>query len=197
MPSPSIALASASDLQCWFELMEQAEQAQGWVAWCRDHDIFVACTDEFVEAVAAELRFFSGTILEIGAGSGELAAELRERAVPVIATDSAPTGASVNKLNARDALQRYRPQTVLSSFLPVDTAIEADVLRFPSVRQYLYIGPVIMGRVGPHALWNVAGWNAKPLPNVDAVLISRLDVLPDFTRRTHQRGAGAVLLERI
>ncbi len=176
--------------------MEAAEQADGWLAWCRDRDIFVACSGEFVDAVAQELRHLAGIILEIGAGSGELAAALHKRDVPVLATDPIPMGPNVTKLAARDALARYRPETVLSSFLPVDAGIEADILRSPGVRHYLYIGPVIMGRVGPDALWSVPQWRAKTLPEINRALISRLDSLPDFTRRTHQRGAGAVLLER-
>jgi hypothetical protein len=122
---------------------------------------------------------------------------LYQQAVSVIATDVVSTAENVVELAARDALRTYRPETVLSSFLPVDAGIEADILRCPGVRRYLYIGPTILGRVGPAALWNMSGWQAKSLSEVDRVLISRLDVLADFTRRTHVRGAGAVLLERI
>jgi hypothetical protein len=177
--------------------MEDAERGESWLWWCRDHDLYVACTEELVQALAAILHCFSGTVLAIGAGSGELEFELAKRAVPIIATDPAPPPRSnALPLNARDALDFYKPQTVLSSFLPVDAGIEAQILRCTSVRRYLYIGPKIMNRVGPESLWSTPGWIASPLPEIDSCLISRLDVLPDFTRRTHIRGAGAVLLQR-
>ena len=196
MLSRSIALESASNLDSWYERMEAAERGDGWLAWCRDRNLYVVCSDELVDALTKVLGRFTGSILEIGAGSGELAIELRRRGVPVTATDVAPGDSRVIALKAREALDLYKPLTVISSFLPVDAAIEAEVFRSSSARQYLYIGPMIMGRVGPEALWS-AGWAAAPLPEVDAALISRLDVLPDFTRRTHQRGAGAVLLEQM
>jgi len=197
MPSPSTASASASDLETWFGRMEEAEQAEGWLAWCRDRGIFIASANEFVDALANELRCLAGTILEIGSGVGELAAELGRRNVSVIATDPAAVAPNVIRMSAREALKLYKPATVLSSFLPVDAGVEADVLRCASVQRYLYLGPIIMGRVGPEALWNVTGWSAKRLLEVEDVLISRLDILPDFSRRTHLRGAGAVLLQRV
>lgn len=197
MLSRSIALESVSRLDDCFSCMEQAERADSWHSWCRERNVYVSCTQELVQAVSAALSCSPSTILEIGAGSGEMASELRKRSIPVMATDPAAAGGrDVIPLNARDALVIYKPATVFSSFLPVDAGIEAQILRCASVRRYLYIGPKIMGRVGPDSLWSTPGWIASPLPEVDSCLISRLDVLPDFTRRTHIRGAGAVLLER-
>jgi hypothetical protein len=177
--------------------MEEAERGNGWVAWCCDRELYIACTRELLNALERIMRRLPGIILEVGAGCGDLAFELSRCGVPVVATDPAPADHRVAALNARDALAIYQPQTVLSTFLPVDAGLEREIMQCSTVLSYVYIGPLIMGRVGPEALWRSAEWMATPLPEVDAALISRLDVLPDFTRRTHQRGAGAVLLERI
>lgn len=206
MPSPSIALELAFRLSPapslspgadWYARMEQAEKGDGWLAWCREHDVYIAMTQELVTALAQLLSRFSGTVLEIGSGNGELAHRLRERGVEIIATDCSPQNKRVLSLGAREALAMYRPATVLSSFLPLDGGVETDVLRWPGVHRYLYIGPILMDRVGPEELWRAAGWKSERLAEIDRVLISRLDFLADFTRRTHQRRAGAVLLERI
>lgn len=197
MPSRSIALESVSSLDDCFACMEQAEQTDSWLSWCREHDVYVTCTQELVQTLAGMLSSSPAPILELAAGSGQLASELRKQGVPVVAADpAAPAGGDVVPLDARHALALYKPATVLSSFLPVDASIEAQILRCSSVRRYLYIGPKIMGRVGPDSLWSTPGWSASPVPQVDSWLISRLDVLPDFTRRSHIRGAGTVLLER-
>ncbi len=47
------------------------------------------------------------------------------------------------------------------------------------------------------ALWNARGWKPNHFLSSMSVLISRLDFLGDFTRRTHRRGAGAILLTRV
>jgi uncharacterized UPF0146 family protein len=177
--------------------MEQAEQADSWLNWCSEHDVFVAYTPELLQAVADVLTDCPLPIVEVGAGCGELARELTKRGILVLATDPRATNnLHVVPLSATDALAMYQPATVFSSFLPVDAAIEAQIMRCSSVSRYLYIGPKIMGRVGPDSLWSVGGWRASAVPAIDNFLISRLDVLPDFTRLSHQRGAGAVLFER-
>jgi hypothetical protein len=192
-----VTASEPESISTWFERLEEAEKDDGWLAWCRDHNLYVAYSRELLDALAQALSQFAGTILELGAGSGELALALRGRAVPVIATDVAPKNPDVIALAAHNALRTYQPSTVLSSFLPVDGRIEAEILRCASVNRYFYIGPIVMERVGPDSLWSVPGWRAESLPEIDSLLISRLDVLADFTRRTHRRGAGAVLLQRI
>jgi uncharacterized UPF0146 family protein len=176
--------------------MEEAERSDGWLQRCEDSSVFVACAQELVEALTEALAGSPPPILEVGAGSGQLATELRRRNVPVLATDPKSTDGDVITLDAEDALRIYNPATVFSSFLPVDAGIESQILQCASVQRYLYIGPKIMGRVGPQSLWNVPGWRTNTLSKVEACLISRLDVLLDFNRGTHQRGAGAVLFHR-
>jgi hypothetical protein len=177
--------------------MEQAELSDSWLNWCRDRGVFVACAEELVTALANALRNSPPLILEVGAGSAQLAHELQRQNVAITPADPMSTNTSVIPLDARKALSIYRPATVFSSFLPVDAGIEKEILQCPSVQRYLYIGPKIMGRTGPESLWRSSGWEAREVPEIDRCLISRLDVLPDFSRRTHQRGAGAILLQRI
>lgn len=182
MPSPSIALESASSvrrLANWYDQMEQAETGEGWGSWCERHRTFVAVSEELVSTLSARL---ARPAVEIAAGDGSLAALL-----DIVATDPEPGSGKVLRMNARQALQTLAPENVLTCFAPIDAGIEQAILSAPSVRQYLYIGPA------PPAALN---WTVETLPDVEQVLLTRLDYLTDFTRKTHQRRAYAVLLKR-
>jgi hypothetical protein len=85
---------------------------------------------------------------------------------------------------------------VLTCFPPLDAGIEASVFRCPAVRRFLYIGPLVYGRVSPAWGLDSGAWEETPLPEVNRFLISRLDYLTDFTRRTWQRRAEATLFIR-
>lgn len=174
---------------------EAAEGSDGWLAACEERKVFVTLNREFVAALAAELAG-EPEILEIGAGNGELARALQNHGVPVIATDSNPRAGHVRALSAGQALEQFAPRTVLACFPPIDAGMETAVFGTPSVKRFIYIGPEINERVGTDALWNHTGWTARPLPEVDRFLITRLDYLVDFTKATHRRRAGTLSLER-
>jgi hypothetical protein len=175
--------------------MEEAERADGWLAWCEDRGIYAAVSVEFADAMAAALGALPQPALEIGAGAGVLARALRGRGVRLLATDAGPASEGVESLSARAALSQYGPATVLACFPPIDALIEDDTMNRGSVTSFLYIGPLIYERVGPEALWR-PGWRALDMPQVNAALLTRLDSLGDFTRHSLQRGAAAVLLQR-
>lgn len=167
--------------------MEAAERADGWMAACIERQVYLELNREFVTALAKALG--DAEVLEIGSADGRLADALRSCGVRVIATDSHSRGEDVLELPAREALNRFRPATVLACFPPIGAGMEAAVFATPSVRQFIYIGPEWIGRVG-------TGWSMAALPEVDRYLVSRLDYLVDFTRATHQRRAGALCLTR-
>lgn len=179
----------------WLGLMEEAERGDGWLAWCESRGVFVAWNPPFIAALATALRRCAGedTVLEVAAGDGTLARLLAREGVAVRATD-AQCGAE--PLSCQEALANYELKTVLSCFAPLDAGIEAHVTAHPGVERYLYIGPLINDRPGPDALWSHPGWTRERLPAVDEFLISRLDFLTDFTRRTLRRRAAALLLSR-
>jgi hypothetical protein len=188
MPLPSIALESASSVSpafpiipiaVWYDQMEQAEATEGWGYWCQSHDVYVAVCEELISALSARL---ARPAVEIAAGKGQMAA-----ALGIFGTDPEPGSVSVLGMDARRTLQTLAPKNVLTCFAPIDAGIERAILAAPSVQQYLYIGPT------PPA---ATDWTSETLQEVDAVLLTRLDYLTDFTRATHQRRAYAVLLKR-
>ena len=184
-------------LASWYGDMERAEQRDGWLAWCRKRHVSVACSMEFMHALACALGNADAPVLEIGAGNGELAEHLQDAGVDMIPTDWSPGSPAVIALEARDALRRYNPRVVLTSFVPADGGIERDILQYPSVHEYVYIGPLATGHRGLRSAWNVPGWKAERLHEVEEVLISRLDYLSDCTRQTHCRRASALQFTRI
>jgi len=184
------------DFDEWLALMEQAERGEGWLAWCEARGIYVAWSPSLVAAVTEVLRACGGPVLEVAAGDGTLARCLADHGLEVRPTDPVPSAPDVERLSCEEALARYAPRVVLSCFPPLDAGIEQRVTRHPAVRHYLYVGPLVNDRPGPEALWIEPGWDRIPLPAVDRFLISRLDYLADFTRRTHRRRAAALLLSR-
>jgi hypothetical protein len=179
MPSLSTALESAYNLARWYDQMEQAETGDGWGYWCVRHGLYVAVCKELISILSERLP---RPAVEIAAGNGEMAALLG-----ILGTDPEPRSINVMRMDARQALKTLAPVNVFTCFAPIDAGIEQTILAAPSVQQYLYIGPI------PPAAPN---WTAEALPEVERVLLTRLDYLIDFTRRTHQRRAYAVLLKR-
>jgi hypothetical protein len=177
--------------------MEEAERGDGWLAWCEERGIFVAVTQELAAAVANVLRPLAGPCVEIAAGRGELALAVEAEGVAMEATDVEPGGDHVRRMNARDALEFYRPRTVVTCFTPLDASVEAAILGCPSVENYLYIGPLVNERPGPDGLWCAPGWDYEPVAAIDRELITRLDFLADFRRGSHQRRGGSVLARRV
>jgi hypothetical protein len=84
--------------------------------------------------------------LEIAAGDGTLAALLAEAGVPVPATDDFSWTYAiqypdrVEKLGAKEALDKYQPRVVLCSWPPPANPFEKEVFITPSVELYVVIG---------------------------------------------------------
>jgi len=96
---------------------------------------------EFVDALADELRCMGPPIVEVGAGNGKLSYHLRQRGIPVIATDDYSGGITQNhsiveRLTHIGALAKYLPSTVLASGVPY---IANDVLEFHTVDCFIQI----------------------------------------------------------
>ena len=78
----------------WRERLLAAEQSAGWLAECDDAGRFLAVSRELVDALAAMLRQLAGDgpVLEVCAGSGELAQALACVGVRMQAVDTGPVG---------------------------------------------------------------------------------------------------------
>jgi len=155
-----------------------AERGEGWLAACEQAGRYLVITRELADALAHLVAALEpGSVLEVCAGRGELAAALRERGMTVVATDvDPPAGSAVVRLDAAGALERFRPRTVIGSFVPADAAVDEAVLAVPSVRHYLVIGARLNGQLGAPRLWSARGWRPVPLPGVTRLLVTRHDV---------------------
>lgn len=180
--------------------MIAAEQGAGWLAECDDAGRFLAVTRELVDALADKLRQLAGDgpVLEICAGSGELARALIAAGVRVQATDAGlgagrrtapapsidgpyqvPPGSRVMQvlpMTAQAALHLFRPKVVLGAFVPFDACVDEAVLACPSVRHYVVLNARIGGLLGSSALWRQPGWKAEPLDAVRRWMLTRHDV---------------------
>jgi len=86
-----------------------------------------------------------GPSLEIAAGDGTLSRFLAAEGLDVRATDDGSWShvvelpASVERLEARQALRRYQPRSVVCSWPPPGNPFERAVFETPSVQQYLVV----------------------------------------------------------
>lgn len=161
----------------------------GFVAVCRARGLFHLPTVEFVAALARLLLRLPGPWLEVGAGQGDLARDLRTVCVPITATDDGawwpdPLPADVEQCAVEVALARYRPRTVLCVWPPRGTDWPALFRVAPSVRAYLLIGDGPRGMTGNAASWAGApDWRYHALPRLAALGRCRLDA--DGMLHTH------------
>lgn len=98
-------------------------------------------------------------ILEVGAGDGRLSGFIRQRLwalgiddISVIATDSGEweitPEAEVITMDQAEAVQQYKPDIVISSWMPMQVDFTADFRTQPSVKEYILIGEVDHGCCG-------------------------------------------------
>jgi len=97
------------------------------------------------------------TILEVCAGNGRLTHFLKEKleqTIPgkakLIATDSGASKLAINfpveKLDHKSAIEKYNPQIILCSWMPLGIDLSADFRKDLSVKEYLLIGqPTLCG----------------------------------------------------
>lgn len=176
-----------------------AEHGSGWLALCDDAGQYVALNRQFVEALASvllEINPRGRQVLEVCAGNGALAAALRTRGIDIIATDARPPiGArDVLQSSATAALEEYRPNVVLGSFVPFDALIDQAILGHNSVQAYV----VLRARTGHEcgSRWQPGdpGWVSHPLPLVTSCFVSRHDVWLGHNLPILKKGEAWLLL---
>ncbi|MBN9240158.1 MAG: hypothetical protein BGO97_10630 [Micrococcales bacterium 70-64] len=109
----------------------------------RAEGIYCFYSKEFIAEVT---KLAAGRpVLEIAAGDGTLTRFLRDAGVDCIATDDhswsreITYGSSVEKLDARQALRKYKPEVVICSWPPPGNSFERDVFSTGSVRVYIAV----------------------------------------------------------
>ncbi|MBI2101287.1 hypothetical protein HYT53_01640 [Candidatus Woesearchaeota archaeon] len=98
-------------------------------------------TVEFVDALAREIAELNldGEYLEVAAGRGKLSYWLRQKGIPIRATDLVPISEYVEQLEACLSLSKYSPAFVLTSWLPQQCGLQKRVVETESVRAYIDI----------------------------------------------------------
>ncbi len=125
----------------WWPLISQKRFLMPLV---QSRGIYCFYSTALIEALAGLIDRRS--CLEIAAGDGTLAALLTEAGVPVTATDDFSWTHAiqypdrVEKLGAKEALEKYMPQVVLCSWPPPGNLFEKEVFSTPSVDLYVVIG---------------------------------------------------------
>ncbi len=186
MHSPALAnnrsIAWEKPLPCfarWRERFVAAEQRFGWLDECDDAGLFLAVSRELVDALSAALRQLAGNspVLEVCAGSGELACQLTASGTRVQATDTEPPkDAEVPRMSARAALRHFQPTVVLGVFVPLDAGVDEAVMACPSVMHYVVLNARIGGSLGSSTLWQTPNWKAERLASISRWMLTRHDV---------------------
>jgi hypothetical protein len=127
-------------------------------------------SDYLIERISEVVKKKEGTVtvLEIGAGDGRLTHFIKEKVeaalpgkVRVIATDNSSwenhgirQDFPVENMDYREALKVFKPDIVLSSWMPNDADFSKPIRKTPSVKEYVLIGEADSGCCGdPWLTW--------------------------------------------
>ncbi|MBD3328097.1 hypothetical protein GF340_02210 [Candidatus Peregrinibacteria bacterium] len=142
--------------------------------------VFDVLTEEYIEKLSDYLteqieKYGANTekplvILEIGAGNGKLSHFLKQKInekapgkAKVIATDSGEWNLKqlfeVEKINHKDALQKYQPDITLFSWMPHKEDLTKDTRKCKNLKEYILIGESDGGCCGdPYETWGRTPW---------------------------------------
>lgn len=177
-------------------LLAEEERGPGWLVWCEREGVYQVPVLEWLDTLAEVARSLGAVRpLEVGAGDGATGRALRARGLPLILSDPAGTGA-VQRMDARDALVRHRPDLVFSCWLPFDSGVDAIILADPGVRWYLAVVQAGPGFAGSEALWRAKEWEWRRLEEVDRWSVSRMDYLSGTDQGDHVRHGASFLFTR-
>ena len=133
--------ASLFWFRLWWPLVTQKRLL---IPLVKDKGIYCFYTKELIGELNKRI---SGTrVLEIAAGDGTLSRFLCEAGTPVTATDDQSWASTieypafVEKLDAKQALSKHQPETVICSWPPPGNGFERHVFLTKSVQQYIVIG---------------------------------------------------------
>ncbi len=170
------------------------------------HGIFQFWNKEYAKELATHIkRHQMEPVLEIAAGDGVLSMMLRERGVDIVATDikgrkreafRIVERAPVETAEAFEAIRKYRPKTVIISWIPASSDLDRKLLQESGVQNILIIGEHFGGATGSiesdeeaEKIAARAGYKLSTLPSVDAYNYGRTDFPVGGKIRRHSRTA--------
>jgi len=166
------------------EIIESFTDYFQWSEFCSDHEkpVFEFLNEDFLDAFADyfvdKIKEYNINkekplmVLEIGAGNGRLTHFLQEKLeqkapgqVKVIATDSGGWGIKsdfpVEQLEHVEAMEKYKPDIVIFSWMPYKEDSTKDIRKIDSVKEYILIGEKNYGCCGdPWETWGTP-WNSN------------------------------------
>ncbi|OGL30739.1 hypothetical protein A3F37_03925 [Candidatus Saccharibacteria bacterium RIFCSPHIGHO2_12_FULL_41_12] len=145
---------------------------------------FEVWTQEFIAGLSKHIlsgvnvaQVEAPMILEVGAGDGRLAGflgqiiELSDPQASVVATDTEPQQGSafpVISMDVREALEEYKPNVVISSWMPLGHEWTRDMRAAPTVNEYIIIGV-------PHMTGSYSTWHGPELGEFIPADLEQLD----------------------
>ena len=171
--------------------------------YCETFGIYQILSREFNDSLAVEIKMLGlDSVLAVGAGGGELAAALRRRGIDPVAADdfSGPAPARLRpgdglpeKMDYRAALDRFKPQLVICSWMPAGADWTVDFRATASVRAYMLIGVEEKMPGGDEP-----GWRSRVLKEPNKWSLCRLDLGVDFEKPDlWWRHSKVIICERI
>ena len=145
--------------------------------------IFQFWFKEYLDDLASLLKDLDGKILEVGAGDGELSRQLKNRGLDITAIDDFKwpdiynRWSKVKKMDYKKALTTFKPEIVISSWMPYQADWTPDFRALESVKAYILIGEVC-GCCGCNkAFDDKEGWNKNIGFSFDQYNLCRTDSL--------------------
>lgn len=128
--------------------MEEFLAAGGFISdvLLTGRQLYFLATDEWLKALIRLFRHLGVTrVMEVGAGDGFVAAALKDRGFPIIATDPAagdpsPYDVVVHPLSHLEAVEEFRPELAFWCWPPYRSPAPEDLISHPGLRFYLDIG---------------------------------------------------------
>ncbi len=164
-----------------------------WLDYCQRWEIYHLPTREFVHLLSDKIRLLEvDNLLEVCTGFGLLSSGLHNEGHKVIAVDSgdwkdtAPPVPRLNlsriqRMSAKGALERYNPDLVIGCWTPSDGTVDIQVMRYPSVRYYIYIAQSSKTSVGSQRVWEQGGWSVCELKHLEKYSLCRYDFFIGIT----------------
>jgi len=174
-----------------------------WHTVCVRHHIFQLWNKEYIDILAKEIKLLIGEepALEVAAGDGMLSHWLREHGVDIKATDAMsgqwdwdlhPSRSKVEKLDAIEAIRKYKPRLVVVSWIELGSTLDIKILE-ENPEFVIIIGERRGGCTGSREFWEVyekKGYTLEYFDEVDKFNICRSDsAIPGFGMRRHSETA--------
>jgi len=182
------------------------------LGWCDQHSVYQLPNIEFVQELATAIGNISPkVILEVGAGRGTISRHVSKNINrKIILTDDYSWWDNINnkekiecpdviKVNYKDAIDTYKPDLIIASWIPYGAYWTEYFRKCPSVKGYILIGEGRGGCTGSDKDWDT-DWTEKYLDNVEKYGICKTDhgfsVKDNVFRTFHTRHTRVTYFER-